>query len=74
MTHRLTPALLSVLCRVRWAYFHIHPGYTKFYVDEAHTEAHFSHARTNTTHCDYEVIRSWPHPSTSSTSTARSPT
>lgn len=42
MTHRLTPALLSVLCRVRWAYFHIHPGYTKFYADEAHTEAHFS--------------------------------
>ena len=46
---------LNLLFRMRWAYFHAHPGYTKFYMDNARTEAHFFHARTNSLHSDYRI-------------------
>ena len=46
--------LITLLLRVRWAYFHIHPSYIKFYVDEARTEAHFFHTKTNSIHSDYK--------------------
>ena len=47
--------LLKLLFRIRWAYFHIHPGYTKLYIDKARTSAHFFHARTNSLHSDYRI-------------------
>ena len=50
----LPKLLVTLLLRTRWAYFHIHPGYTKFYMDEARTEAHFFHAKTNSIHSDYK--------------------
>lgn len=48
-------AILRVFLRLRWAYFHIHPGYTKVWMDEARTEAHFFHAKTNSLHSDYRI-------------------
>lgn len=46
-------ALLKIILRFRWAYFHVHPGYTKVWMSAK--EAHFFHAKTNTLHCDYRV-------------------
>jgi hypothetical protein len=47
--------LVRMLLRIRWAYFHVSPAYTKLYVDEARTEAHFFHARTNSIHSNYTL-------------------
>jgi hypothetical protein len=47
--------IIRLLLRLRWAYFHVHPGYKKVWMDAARTEAHFFHARTNSLHCDYRV-------------------
>lgn len=46
---------LRLLFHMRWAYFHIHPGYVKIIVDEASQEAHFFHAKTNSLHCNYTI-------------------
>lgn len=47
--------LLNLLLRMRWAYFHICPGYTKIYMDEDRTEAHFFHAKTNSLHSNFRA-------------------
>ena len=47
--------LLNILLRLRWAYFHLNPAYTKLFMDSARTEAHFFHARTNTLYSDMRV-------------------
>lgn len=47
--------LLRALINVRWAYFHVHPGYTKLYMDSTRTEAHFYHLRTNSIHSNYRL-------------------
>jgi len=46
---------LNLLFRLRWAYFHMHPGYTKFYMDSERKEAHFFHAKTNSVHSPYRI-------------------
>lgn len=48
--------LLRFLLSLRWAYFHVHPGYTKVYMDEARSELWFFHAKTNSLHCNYRVV------------------
>lgn len=53
MLNFLLRMVLRALFRMRWAYFHIHPGYTKVYFSA--TEAHFFHARTNSLHSNYRV-------------------
>lgn len=53
MARWLIRAAVKLLLRLRWAYFHIHPGYVKFYMDREHKEAHFQHLRTNSIHSDF---------------------
>ena len=48
--------LIMTLVHLRWAYFHVNPAYTKFYMDEARTEAHFFHAKTNSLHSNYKWV------------------
>ncbi len=48
--------ILRMLISLRWAYFHIHPGYQKFYIDADRTEAHFFCARTNAMHPNYKLV------------------
>lgn len=43
--------LITILLRLRWAYFHIHPGYKKVYFDE--NEYLFHHEKTNVLVADY---------------------
>jgi len=42
--------LIMALVRLRWAYFHMHPWYFKFYMDSDGKEAHFQHAKTGQIH------------------------
>lgn len=48
--------ILKVLINLRWAYFHIHPSYIKFYVDENKTEAHFQHRKYGTLHSYFVIV------------------
>jgi hypothetical protein len=57
MRDALLNTLLSALLRLRWAYFHIHPGYKKFYMDSTRKEAHFFHARTSCIHSNYSLTK-----------------
>jgi hypothetical protein len=45
--------IISLLLKLRWVYFHVHPWYVKIYLTE--TESHFYHKRTNTIHHNYSI-------------------
>lgn len=52
--------VLRILVKLRWVYFHLHPGYVKFTVNAGDEEAYFFfffffHAKTNSIHHNYEV-------------------
>ena len=42
--------LITFFVKCRWAYFHIHPGFVKFYVGPENEEAHFQNIRTGELH------------------------
>lgn len=44
---------LYVFLRIRWIYFHIHPNYIKFYMDEK--EAHFQNTKTGEVHSNITI-------------------
>ena len=43
-------SVIMFLVKVRWAYFHIHPHYNKFYMDSEINEAHFLNIKTGSLH------------------------
>jgi len=43
-------AIIMFFVNLRWAYFHVHPSYVKFWMDSEHTEAHFQHVKRGTLH------------------------
>lgn len=47
MREKIVRVLIKTLIKLRWAYFHMHPGYVKFLIED---EAHFFHQRTNSIH------------------------
>lgn len=45
--------ILNFMSNVRWAYFHLHPSYEKFYLTDK--EAMFYNHKSNTIHVNYSV-------------------
>lgn len=45
--------LITILLKVRWAWFHINPRYIKFYVTD--DEAHFQDQQTGMIFCNYTI-------------------
>ena len=48
--------LIMLLVKLRWAYFHIHPHYVKFWMDSERTEAHFQNVKDGSIHSNYVWI------------------
>lgn len=46
----MNKAIIMFLVKLRWAYFHVHPNYIKFYMGGGSDEAHFQHRKTGAIH------------------------
>lgn len=57
ITYYTGKSLIMTLVHLRWAYFHIHPNYTKFYMDAGKTEAHFQHKKTGHIHSNFKWVK-----------------
>ena len=55
MRMRFELIMLYFFLKIRWAYFHLHPNYIKFYM--APDEAHFQHVHSGTIYSNYIIRR-----------------
>jgi len=46
-------ALLYLLLRTRWLYFHLHPNYIKFFISDS--ESHFQHKINGRLHSNIRI-------------------
>lgn len=53
---KLRKISIMTLVWLRWAYFHLHPSYVKFYMTQ--DEAHFQHVKTGAIYSNFEWVDS----------------
>jgi len=53
MRYAIEKAILTILIKVRWMYFHVSPMYVKFYFDSTDEHGMFQHRKHGTLHANY---------------------